>query len=726
MAEGRLDMGKTLVVAEKASVGRQLASYLGCTGKRDGYMEGPRHVVSWCAGHLVELAPPSDYPQWSEKGKVSVGPGDLPMLPPSDGWKWRKSSIPAFARQLSVLEGLFARADIDLVVNACDPDREGEGIFRRVAMWCRNSKPVKRLWASTLEDSALDRAFADMPPAGRYDGLGDAAEARAKADWLIGMNGSFAFHCSVGRVRTPTLALVVARDREVESFVPNPFHQVVLDLGGGFVVAGERLPDPSEAASRAAAAEGAMAEVVSLERRTARGRAPHLPSTTDMQVLCSKLLGLSPSATASVLQSLYEKKLSTYPRTSSQYVTADDEAALRSVVANVMSFPQFASVFAPGFPYSPDTSRCVDDARVEGHTALLPTGTLDSAKLASLSGDESRVLSVLCLSSVMACMPQWVHDVADAQVECNGEMYSAHGDITVEAGWRSVYSAMVRMFGKPKSRAEGGSDVPGNATSIPDGAAAGMRSPVVSSRVHDGKTSPPKRYTYATLLKAMENAARLVDDADMKAALSGSDVHAGGLGTDATRERIIAALEKRGYMSKSKGVLKSTREGRAVVDAVSPQVRSPELTARLEMALHDVERSGSGKSGCISMAEAFCASLVADAAESGGFRRESAYDAVGECPLCGEVVIDRGPKAKKYSCSTNRWEKGPDGSWSLASGCGFEVWKRKNGRKITKREIQTMLSGGTTRKVKFKKRDGGEYEARMYLDDDLEVQLDFS
>ena len=371
-----------LVIAEKPSVARAIAGAVGAKSKGDGYIEGAGYVVTWCHGHLVDLAEPGDYEQWE-------GPWDLaklPMIP--ERWLWRPAADEGAARQLRVIADLMARADVDEVVNACDADREGEGIFRRVYEHLGCSKPVLRLWSTSLVDEAIRKDLARMRPGSDYDGLGDAAEGRAKADWLVGMNGTRAYTLvydarpplSVGRVQTPVLAMVAARTLEARGFKPKPFWRVIAHLDG-FAVESERFDAREEAdALLADVLAHPRATVVSVERKDAAAKPPLLYDLTSLQRDASTRAGLTADETLAALQSLYERKLATYPRTDSRYITADDADGAAALIPRIASPGIVGEAAAGAFdPSRADIARVVNDGKVSGHGAVLPTGELDEA-----------------------------------------------------------------------------------------------------------------------------------------------------------------------------------------------------------------------------------------------------------------------------------------------------------------------------------------------------------
>jgi len=440
---------KTLVIAEKRSVGRTLAAFLGCTRDHGSWIEGPQHDVTWAQGHLLRLLMPDEYEEYPLWRTHDVNA--LPLVPPADGWRWQVSRERGADAQFEALAGLVNSGCYARVVNACDPDREGQCIAD-LALWYMGCQlPVDRLWCSSLEDAALAKAFSRMKPNAEYEGLFQSAVARSKADWLVGMNASRLYSASlrsaqsVGRVRTPTLALVVERDRLIESFKASESYRVRLDLGDGFVVTGEPTvgaPGKAEADQVLKDAQGAPCTIDQVERKRSREGAPTLLNTTGAQKLASERLGMAPDAVDRALQSLYEKKLATYPRTDSKFVNAEDGESLEPLVAAVADEAHVGAEMARAFHAMPhDVAKVVDDSKVEGHGALLPTRQLTAAKLAQLPPEEQAVARMLCESLLCAVAPDRVYDHVAVKATCQGRPYTASANTDVDRGWKRLRSA---------------------------------------------------------------------------------------------------------------------------------------------------------------------------------------------------------------------------------------------------------------------------------------------
>ena len=718
--------GKTLVIAEKRSVGRTLAQFLGCRSDHGGWIGGARYDVTWAQGHLLRLLMPEEYegrPAWRERGTAA-----LPLVPAVDEWRWQVSRERGADAQYGVVASLLGSGAYTRVVNACDPDREGQCIADLVLEHLGCALPVDRLWCSSLEDAALAKAFARMKPDSAYRGLYQSAVARSKADWLVGLNASRLYSSSmrsaqsVGRVRTPTLALVVERDRLIDAFSGKDTFRVRLDLGEGFAVTGEPCPNEPEARARLAAAQGQACHIDEVERRRSREGSPTLLNTTGAQKLASERLGMAPDTVDRALQSLYEKKLATYPRTDSRYVNAEDGAGLESLVALVADDAHVDARVAKAFArMEHDVSKVVDDAKVEGHGALLPTHQLTAQRMAALEGDERAVAQLLCESLLAAISPDRVYDKVSVKATCQGHPYTASTSTDVDPGWKRLRA----------SAADGGSGGPSGAdgadagekeppTRIPDDLAAPCDRGVVGGEVRRGRTQPPKRYTDATLLAAMEHADRFVEEEELKAAIKDSTSHSGGIGTPATRAGIIASLVGRGYLQRKGSTLISTQEGRALVDEVDPRLKSAELTARMERDLTAIERDGADPNaflgGVVGMVEA-----IVREQDGRGYRTpRPTGEQVGRCPLCGGQVVDTGNEKAPFMCENTRRERrvAPDGATTFVEVgiCTFRLFREFMGAPISAAAAKKLLAGKPVMLKGLRLKDGASIDRQVCLD----------
>lgn len=568
---------KTLIIAEKPSVARDIAAVLGRFTKKDGWLENGQYAVSWALGHLVELAEPEDYDKSLKKWSLD----SLPIIPR----RFRIRPVEKTKKQLDILKRLLNSPDIGLVVNACDAGREGELIFRRVYAWCGCAKPVKRLWLSEATPAAVRKALTELRDWREFDDLAAAAEARSRADWIVGMNATRAFTVrhgellSVGRVQTPTLALIVNREREIRNFKPETYWEIwaLFQKTSGETYAGkwfkgddDRLFDFKEAENVIAKVAGAGAgRVVRVENKRVRELPPLLFNLNDLQKEANRRYGFTAQQTLSLAQELYEKhKLLTYPRTDSRHLT---QAIVRDTLASRLSALAAAPEYAALVPRDPAPlgKRYVDDARVTDHHAIIPTDV--APNLAALGQGERRIYDLVVRRFLAAFYPEAVYAEMDAMTEVGGEMFFSKGRVELNPGWKMVYGR------------EGGAE--GEERALPP-LVEGEPVSVEDVKPLEKRTKPPARFTEATLLAAMENAGRLVDDKDMADTLKS----AGGIGTPATRASIIETLIRRAYVEREGKSLVPTRKGERLIDLVPETVKSVELTARWEQGLMEIEQ----------------------------------------------------------------------------------------------------------------------------------------
>lgn len=697
----------TLIIAEKPSVARGIADAVGARERRDGYIEGAGYLISWCRGHIIDLDFPQDYPQWSGHWSMS----QLPMIP--DTWRWGVTA----PEQYKVLKGLLGRADVDLVINACDADREGEGIFRRVWSYSGCRKPVRRFWSTSLVPEQVRADLAAAKPQSDYDGLADAAEGRAKADWLVGLNASRALSClyegsrlSAGRVQTPTLALVVERTRAIHNFKSVPFFQVECSVGrtGRVRLLGEKLTMRQEAEHRAQAAVGSQCRLVKVERKQEKCRAPKLYDLTGLQRDASTRAGLTAEDTLNALQSLYEKKLATYPRTESRYIGESDIPEAERTLAAIAVPGIVGEAAAAGFDASrADVARVADDSKVHGHGAILPTALLGPKEMAKLEGAERAVAVLICCRLMAATMDAATRLKTKVEADINGDAYTASGSTVTDASWIAVDDACRAAVASGGKSAEGEAD--DEAQDIPADIAQGDTFTVGEDdvRVKDGKTTPPKPYTDATLLSAMEHAGRSIEDRELKAAIEDDSLHSGGLGTPATRASMIEKLIEAKYIRRRGKTLTATERGETLIDIVCDSLKTPELTAKWELSLSHIERGEGSLPDFLSGIEGYTAAVVSDLER--GFDPAQAAAVSGReelcpCPACGApIVLSR--SGKQWQCSSSKWA-GKEEGWRLLQGCGVKLNIVQNGKKLTKSQCKSILSGKTVHLTGLAKKDG--------------------
>ncbi|MCL2386652.1 MAG: DNA topoisomerase III [Defluviitaleaceae bacterium] len=575
---------KTLVIAEKPSVGRDIARVLKCTQKGDGFLQGEKYIISWAIGHLVTLQEPEDYAPSLKRWSF----GDLPIMPESMGLK----AIHRTKDQLTILKKLMNNHETTSIICATDSGREGELIFRYIYKWANCKKPVKRLWISSLTDSAISDGLAKMKDGSEYDNLYASARCRAEADWLVGMNATRAYTLSqnellpMGRVQTPTLAMLVTRHNEIAAFNAKEYYEVKADFAletkeiyqGTWINKtneenDERTYKKEQAEEIAKKVKGKTGKAESVETEEKRQLPPQLFDLTELQRECNRKLGFSAKKTLEVAQSLYEKhKLITYPRTDSRYLSEDIAPKLRKTIESVATpdYQPFTD-YLLSLPKLPTSSRIINNAKVTDHHAIIPTGKKPSA---SLSPDEAAVYDRILRNFLAVFHPAHVYDVTTVITKVEDESFRSKGRVEKSAGWTAIYA-----HESPKSKSKTKKDPAEIEEKLP---AIKKDDPVSvqNVEVQHKKTQPPKPHTEATLLSAMEHAGRLVEDETLKEALKSS-----GLGTPATRAAIIEKLISSGYATRAKKNLLPTEKGIKLIEIVPPEMRQPETTGKWERAL---------------------------------------------------------------------------------------------------------------------------------------------
>ena len=732
-----------LVIAEKHSVAQAIGQALGDSESHDGYITAGGVLISWAQGHLVGLAMPDAYqgeawadPHWSMES--------LPIAPAA--WKWAVSHEKGADKRYRELVALASRDDVDELVNACDPDREGEAIFRRVMEHAGIDKPSLRLWVASLDEHAIRDAWRSMRPESDYRGLGDSADARAKADWLVGMNASRAHtvayrrRLSVGRVQTPTLAMVVDRDAQIAGHVAKPFWRVEAPMGG-WKLAGERLDkrEDAETLLRIVNSDDFAFSIFKAERKQQHDAPPRLYDLTGLQKDMSRLHGLTAARTLAALQSLYEKKLATYPRTDSQYITHDDLDTLRGLTEGDRLVNGFIEPAAK--PERPRLELTVNDAKVAGHTAILPTMQADKAALDELGDDERLVLVRVARRMWEAVGDDYVHDVTnvvanidphwcekhpdEGRLLSEGECrFTSRSDQPVSLGWHAI------EHDGPQEDQDDNDEAAGNI--IPANLVTGVSIapvPQCGATLSEGQTKPPKPFTEATLLAAMEHASRWVEDKDLKAALDDDESHSGGIGTPATRANIIEQLVHAGYMERKGKQLRSTPEGRLLVKVVTPELKDVKLTAQWESMLSDIEHGQGDEDAFLRQIGRMCAGLparvraMAESAEGAkAVKAARAQNSYGPCPRCGKPVVKTG---SIWQCSSNKSVKDGSGKWTLSEGCGYKIFAEKFGRKLTDSMVRRTLEGKRPKVSGLKSKAGKTFDARLVPDRQYGIGLSF-
>lgn len=647
-----------LIIAEKPSVARSIAPVVGASTKKNGYTEGNGYIVSWCFGHLVGLKYPNDYNEkWAEKWSFS----QLPMIP--DNWEFTLNKD--CKEQFDILKKLLNDNNIDEVICATDADREGECIFRYVYNLSGSRKPVKRLWVSSLEESAIKDGLAKMKDGSHYDSLFAAGFSRAKADWLVGMNGSRLFSCrygnplNLGRVQTPTLAMIVKRDYEVKNFVKKKYFTVELNCGA-FTASSERIDVEGKADEIISIISGKTAVVTEVKKEVKTTSPPKLYDLTTLQREANKQFGYTAQQTLDYLQALYESKLSTYPRTDSQYLSDDMEQTAIDVVGKVyMAFPAFGS--APG---SIDVKRVINNKKVSGHHAIIPTANIVNANLNLLADGQKNILKLISAKLIMAVAEPHKYEAVKVKLDCENILFSASGKTILNNGWKSIEAAVKADL--KNNNTDNDTDEKDEEKSLPN-ILQGQRFEDVSAEKAEHWTSPPKPYTEDTLLSAMEHAGNEEYD---------DDTEKKGLGTPATRAATIEGLVKHGYAERRKKQIVATDKGISLINVVPDEVKSPKLTADWENQLKQVERGEYSADSFITSIENFVKTICQ---KYGGIDNSVSFgsgtsQAVGKCPKCGAGV-----------------RKGKYGFYCTGK-CGMNIAK-VYGKELTEVQLKKLFEG---------------------------------
>ncbi len=682
-----------LVICEKPSVAKSIASALGVTSRADGCFEGNGLIVSWCVGHLVSPMDAAGYDPSYKKWRYD----DLPILPEPFRYVLAQGKEDAFQN----LKRLMERPDVTELVNACDAGREGELIFRLVYEAAGCTKPFSRLWISSMEDAAIREGFADLRPGAEYDPLYQSALCRQKADWLIGINATRLFSVlyhrtlNVGRVQTPTLAMLVDRDWKIGSFKKEKYHHVRLTLEGAEAVS-EKIAAPEEAEALRAACAGAAATCTTVSREQKKENPPKLYDLTTLQREANRLFGYTAKQTLDYAQALYEKKLLTYPRTDSRYLTGD----MAETASVVLHLAARVSPFDACPVFFPDVSLLVNDGKVSDHHAIIPTLELEKADLSTLPVGERNLLLLVCRELLCAAAEPFVYEAVTATFDCGGHTFTAKGRHVLAQGWRGID----RLFRATlKEQPEDEAEPP----ALPD-FAEGQTFQGVAATVTEHFTAPPKAYTEDTLLSAMESAGKeeMPEDAERK-----------GLGTPATRAAIIEKLVAAGFVERKGKSLIPTKAGVNLVTVLPEPLTSPMLTAEWEQKLTAIAR-GEGDptlflAGITDMAKELV-STYSHISEEGQKLFAPERETVGLCPRCGKPVYEG---KKNFACSDR--------------SCGFVLWKddrfwTSRRKELTKKmAADLMKKGRTSVKGMWSEKKGATYDAVVVLDDTGEKYIRF-
>ena len=672
-----------LVVAEKPSVGMALAKALGVTDKKDGYIEGNGYIVSWCVGHLVSLANADMYDEKFKKWDIA----DLPIIP--DEWQFIIAEDKN--KQFGILRQLMGDNRVTEVVNACDAGREGELIFRLVYNKALCNKPIKRLWISSMEEKAIRDGFSNLRDGKDYENLYQSALCRAKADWIVGINATRLFSklynrtLNVGRVQTPTLAMLYERENSISNFQKEKYFNVHLKSVGLDAVH-EKVKEQGEAENIRRDCDGKEAIVKSVKTERKTVNPPHLYDLTTLQREANRLYGFTAQQTLDYTQSLYEMKLVTYPRTDSQYITDDMDGTARSIAESVAGkLPHFS-----GIVIAPETKRVINNKKVSDHHAIIPTAEVSSTDLSSVPDGERKILYLIANRLLCATNEPYIYETVTAEISCSGYSFVAKGRNVISEGWKAIEKAF-RDFQKCKDDTE--EDV--ETLALTEGQV--IERPV--SEVSEHFTQPPKHFTEDTLLSAMERAG--TDEIT-------EEVERSGLGTPATRASIIEKLTKSGFIKREKKNLVVTDNGTDLISVMPDIIKSASMTADWENALSLMAQGKFTSQQFMVDIEKLVDDIIGVAKESVDESKVSRNggEVIGICPRCGKNIVVT-PKA--YSCEDRN--------------CGFVIWKNdkffeKARKPLTKEMAASLIKNGKIAvKGLYSEKSGKNYDATVCLDD---------
>jgi DNA topoisomerase III len=705
-------MSKTLVIAEKPSVGRDLARVLpGPFQKQEGWLEGPEHVITWAVGHLVQLAEPDEYDDKFKKWRMA----DLPIVP--DRFKLVVRDERS-KKQMNVVKRQLTRDDVDLIVNACDAGREGELIFAYLYEKAGAKKPVQRLWLSSMTKAAIEEAFAHLRDGSEMRSLEDAARSRSEADWIVGMNAtraatirlrsSFDGAVSLGRVQTPTLAILARREEEIRAFKPEPYWVVDASFAavgerlyegryhapgsGGAVGKGPRVASAAEAEAIVAACRDVSGVISKLEKSTRKERAPLLYDLTSLQRDANARFGFSARRTLAAAQRLYEEhKALTYPRTSSRYLPSDMIPEIKPIAALVGEQAAYrtAASYVTGLDMLP-LGRVVNNEKVTDHHAIIPTRSTHPVD--KMSDDDRRIYDLVVRRFLAVFHPEAVFENTRVETEVAGHVFRTRGKVMLVPGWRGVYGE------EADAERTASDDEEGREQQLPK-LEQGESVETREIRSEEKETKPPRRYSEGSLLAAMETAGKLVEEEELREAMKDS-----GIGTPATRAAIIERLLQVGYVERDARALVVTEKGLNVVRLLDGHpLTSPSLTGDWEHRLAKIETGEDSRKAFMGDIVKFAESTVGELdAKLKDVRIPRAN--LGPCPVCGHDIVEN---RKGYSC------------WSREDpGCGFVIWKSKAGKTLNATVVRELIKTGRTEKpvTGFKGRSGRSFRARLALE----------
>ena len=689
-------MAFRLVIAEKPSVAQTIAAALGIKGKQDGYIEGGGYLISWCVGHLVQLAEAAAYGEQYKKWSFD----SLPILPE----EWQYAVDPDKGKQFKTIKELMHRADVSEVVNACDAGREGELIFRFVYEVAGCKKPMRRLWISSMEDGAIKAGFASLKDGRDYGALFASALCRAKADWLIGINATRLFSClygktlNVGRVQTPTLKMLTDRDAAISHFQKEKYYHVRLDLSGADA-ASERISDKAEADALKGACEAGKAVCVSLTREKKTAAPPKLFDLTSLQRETNRIFGYTAKQTLDLAQSLYEKRLLTYPRTDSSFLTDDMGGTAAGIIALLCEKLPFMA----GADFTPEIAKVLDSKKVSDHHAIIPTMELAKADPDALPESEKNILTLAGARLLFATAEPHIYEAVTAVFSCAGTDFTARGKTVLAEGWKEL-ERRYRATLKDKPEAEDGEN---EGVTLPE-LSEGQIFETVTASVSEHYTTPPKPYTEDSLLSAMENAGKedMPEDAERQ-----------GLGTPATRAAMIEKLLSAGFVERKGKSLVPTKDGINLAVILPDMLKSPLLTAEWETRLTEIAKGSDDPQSFMQGIEDMTRELVkqySHITEDGQKLFAPEKEAVGICPRCKSPVYEG---KKNFYCSDR--------------SCRFVMWKNdkffESRRTVFSKKIAAALLKDGKAKVKglYSERTDKTYDGTVLLCDTGEKYVNY-
>ncbi|EYE88562.1 DNA topoisomerase III [Fervidicella metallireducens AeB] len=678
-------MGKVLVVAEKPSVGRDIAKVLGCNKKGEGFLEGDKYIVTWAIGHLITLCKPEEYDPLYKKWTFS----NLPIIP----IEMKLKPVASTKKQYAIVKKLMNSKDTDYIVCATDSGREGELIFRYIYEMAGCKKEFKRLWISSMTDTAIKDGFENLKSSREYDYLYYSAKCRSEADWLVGMNASRAFSIkynallSIGRVQTPTLSLIVQRQREINEFVPQKFYEIV-NLYDGFTGTWidkkdneTKIFNESKAKELLNKVKGKKAKVTEVKKEVKKQPPPLLYDLTELQREANRKFGFSAQKTLSVAQDLYEKKkLITYPRTDSRYLSTDMIPKLKKIIGKLDK-----EIYGKYTDYIMNkdkltiTKRIVDDTKITDHHAIIPTD--GSQNIKGLTQEEFKIYDLIVRRFVSVFMPDYKYTLTTVMTEVEGESFITKGKTIIQHGWTELNSIESAENDEEKN--------------LPD-IKEGEEYQIQDTKIINKETKPPKAYTEASLLSAMENAGRFIDDEELKEQLKD-----GGLGTPATRAGIIERLIEVGYINRKGKNLVPTEKGMKLIDIVPNELKSPETTGKWEKGLSSISKGKLDSNKFMNSIKRYVKYIIETCLKENkevvftddnkSKTSKKKFTNLGQCPICKNGIVLENTKA--FYCS--EWK----------NGCKFTIWKNSLETleiMIDAKMIKKLLKNGVIEKVEGK------------------------